>query len=97
MLDSIDHWLLNQPSLINARKRALVAAVQQRQQLADSFARHLALLGLKQRAAPVTPLAAYLASREINPTDTVGHHAAGVSVGEHTSRASTTVSPESGS
>ena len=34
LLDSIDNWLLQQPSLINARKRALLPAVLQRQQLA---------------------------------------------------------------
>ena len=33
ILDSIDNWLLQQPSLINLRRRALLPVVTQRQQL----------------------------------------------------------------
>jgi hypothetical protein len=39
MLDSIDAWLLKQPSLVNARKKSLLPVVRERQQLADSLAR----------------------------------------------------------
>src|SRR6516162_7958000 len=49
LLDSIDTWLLAQPSLINARKRMLLPVVQQRQQLADALARYLGQLGLEHR------------------------------------------------
>ena len=38
LLDSIDTWLLTQPSLVNARKRALVPVVRERQALADALA-----------------------------------------------------------
>src|SRR6516165_1444158 len=49
LLDSIDTWLLSQPSLINARKRMLLPVVQQRQALADGLAKYLAMLGLQRR------------------------------------------------
>jgi len=49
MLDSIDAWLLTQPSLINARKRSLIPVVLQRQTLADGLARDLSQLGLERR------------------------------------------------
>ncbi len=52
LLDSVDAWLLDQPRLVNARKRSLLPAVLQRQQLADALARHLALLGLERRDPP---------------------------------------------
>jgi hypothetical protein len=53
LLDSIDGWLLTQPTLINARKRALLPAVLQRQQLADALARYMMQLGLTRRRAVV--------------------------------------------
>jgi hypothetical protein len=52
LLDSIDTWLLVQPSLINHRKRALLPVVKERQQLADGLARYLAQLGLDRKHPP---------------------------------------------
>ena len=49
LLDSIDTWLLTQPSLVNARKKALLPVVRERQTLADGLARYLAQLGLHRR------------------------------------------------
>jgi hypothetical protein len=46
MLDSIDAWLLTQPSLINKHKKSLLPVVKERQALADGLARYLAQLGL---------------------------------------------------
>jgi hypothetical protein len=46
LLDSIDAWLLTQPTLINKRKKSLLL---QRQTLADGLARYLAQLGLERR------------------------------------------------
>lgn len=63
LLDSIDAWLLVQPSLVNARKRALLPVVKERQALADGLARYLAQLGLDRRARPVGDLQTYLASK----------------------------------
>jgi hypothetical protein len=78
LLDSIDSWLLQQPRLINARKRALIPVVLQRQQLADALAKYLSLLGLKRRPTPVVELDTYLAAhysdgkaeRDLDPNDT---------------------------
>jgi hypothetical protein len=70
MLDSIDAWLLKQPSLVNVRRRALWPVVRERTQLADAIARYLAALGLERRAKPVTPLHEYLANRAQPPSQT---------------------------
>ena len=37
LLDSVDAWLLVQPSLVNARKKSLLPVVRERQQLADGL------------------------------------------------------------
>ncbi len=63
MLDSIDAWVLGQPSLVNARKRAVLPVVRERVQFADALAKYLAQLGLKRRAKQVPDLNDYLASR----------------------------------
>ncbi|MCW5891590.1 MAG: hypothetical protein KIT14_13975 [bacterium] len=63
LLSSVDDWIMRQPSLVNARKKALLPAVRERQQLADSLARMLGQLGLARKAAPVESLDAYLARR----------------------------------
>ena len=63
LLDSVDAWLLTQPSLVNARKRSLLPVVLQRQQLADALARYMTQIGLKRRAKPVPALGDYLARR----------------------------------
>ena len=63
MLDSIDAWLLSQPSLINKRKRTLLPVVRERTQLADSLARHLSALGLERRAKPTRSLQDFLVTR----------------------------------
>lgn len=48
-LDHLDSWLLQQPSLILARKRSVVPALRERQALVDSLARLLGQLGLRRR------------------------------------------------
>ena len=50
LLDGIDAWLFEQPSLVNKRDRKLFAVVKERQQLADSLARYMGMLGLERRA-----------------------------------------------
>ena len=62
ILDSIDVWLLRQPSLVNHRKRMLLPVVLQRQQLADALARYMTQLGLERRAQKVLSLSDYLGS-----------------------------------
>jgi len=61
ILDSIDSWLLTQPSLVNARKRSLLPAVRERQQLADGLARYLGQLGLERKIKDLPDLARELA------------------------------------
>lgn len=60
--DSIDAWLLSQPSLINLRKRALLPVVKERLQIADHLLKSLSLLGLDRKAVDPPDLAALLAS-----------------------------------
>lgn len=60
LLDSIDAWLLQQPSLINLRKRAVHPVVLQRQQLADSLIRAMVQLGLERKAKVLPSLSDYL-------------------------------------
>jgi hypothetical protein len=57
LLDSIDAWLLTQPSLINKQKKAVYPVVLQRQQLADGLARYLAQLGLERKAKELQAVA----------------------------------------
>ena len=63
LLDNVDGWLLQQHSLVNVRKRALLPVVRDRTQLADALARYLATLGLKRRPKPAPSLEDYLAAR----------------------------------
>jgi len=63
LLESIDRWLLEQPSLVNKSRRQLFPVVLQRQQLADALARYMAQLGLKRRVKPALDLQTYLAQR----------------------------------
>lgn len=62
-VDTLDAWIMEQPSLVHARKRALLPVVVQRQQLADSMARILGQLGLERRAKQVPRLDEYVAKR----------------------------------
>ncbi len=63
LLDGIDAWLFEQPSLVNKSKRALFAVVRERQALADSLARYMAQLGMERRARVVS-LADYVIEKE---------------------------------
>jgi hypothetical protein len=69
LLDSIDAWLLTQPSLVNARKRTLLPVVRERQQLADALARYLGQLGLERREKEVD-VATFLAALHSGPRRT---------------------------
>ncbi len=50
LLESVDAWLLVQPSLVQARKRAMLPVVKDRQALVDSLSRIMGQLGLRRRA-----------------------------------------------
>ena len=71
-IDSIDAWLMGQPSLVNARKRAVLPVVRERTQLADALARYLIALGLERRVKPMLDLATYVTAKTIKRSETVG-------------------------
>lgn len=63
-VDSLDAWLMEQPSLVLARKRAVLPVLRERQQLADSLARMLGQLGLDRRAKPGPSLREYIEAKD---------------------------------
>jgi hypothetical protein len=64
ILDSVDAWLLMQPSLINKRNRSVLPAVRDRQALVATLRGLLGDLGLKRRAKTMPALSDYLRGRE---------------------------------
>ena len=60
ILDSIDAYLVKQPSLVNHRKRTVLPVVLQRQQLADALARYMMQLGLERKVKLLPSLSDYL-------------------------------------
>jgi hypothetical protein len=62
MLQSVDKFLLEQPSLVNKSKRQLFPVVLQRQTLADALSRYMQQLGLKRRAKAAQSLSDLLAN-----------------------------------
>lgn len=66
-LDSINSWLLQQPTLVNTRKRTLLPVVLQRQQLADALARYMTQLGLDRKAKQLPTLSEYLNGNKAAP------------------------------
>ena|SRR5437867_671273 len=63
LLDSIDAWLLAQPSVINKRARALFPVVKERAALVSQLQSLLRDIGLERRAKPVETLASFIAAR----------------------------------
>jgi hypothetical protein len=61
LLDSVDAWLVRQPTLVHHKSRSLLPVVVQRMRLADGLTRYLDLLGLERRAPKVVSLGEYLA------------------------------------
>ncbi|MDN5943115.1 MAG: hypothetical protein L0H94_14640 [Nitrospira sp.] len=60
LLDSLDVWLLQQPSLVNHRKKSVVPVLLQRTQLADALAKYLGQLGMARKARPTKTLSELL-------------------------------------
>lgn len=61
LLDSIDSWLLSQPTLINKRTRGVIPVVRDRQALVATLRGLLSDLGLKRRTKAGPSLGEYLA------------------------------------
>jgi hypothetical protein len=62
-IDHLDAFLMQQRSLVNAKRKSVLPALRERQSLADSLARILSQLGLERRQAPAKTLEQYLAER----------------------------------
>ena len=56
-LNHIDAWLMEQESLINKKRRALLPVLKERQAIAQHLASLLSMLGLNRRQKKVTDLA----------------------------------------
>jgi hypothetical protein len=63
LLDSVDDWLLRQPSLVSYRHKTLFPVVVQRQSIANGLAHYLSLLGLERRGPKPVSLSEYLSTR----------------------------------
>jgi hypothetical protein len=63
LLDSVDDWLLRQPSLVLYRTRSLFPVVSQRQSIANGLVHYMNLLGLERRTIPPKTLDSYLRER----------------------------------
>src|SRR5215831_19233805 len=63
ILDSIEVWILRQPSLVSGRSRGVLPVVLHRNALVGTLRQILADLGLERRAREVPTLREYLASK----------------------------------
>ncbi len=68
-IEHTNSWLMQQGSIINKRRRALLPIVMQRQTLCDSLARLLGQLGLDRRAKPIPSLSEYLVKKQLAAQD----------------------------
>jgi len=63
ILDSVDAWLLSQPTLINKRTRAVLPAVRDRNALVSTLRGLLTDLGLRRRVREAPDVTSYLATK----------------------------------
>lgn len=69
MLSSVDAWLLEQPSLVNRRRRELLPVVRERSSLVRNLRELLGDLGLKREPERTSPLERHLRERYGAPRD----------------------------
>ena len=62
-LNHIDAWLMEQESLVNKKRRAVLPVLRERQQIAQHLAALLQQLGLQRRQKAVPSLQQYLETR----------------------------------
>jgi len=60
-IEHIDAFLMEQASLVNRRKKAILPILRERQALVDSFSRLMAQIGLERVPKPLPSLQEYLA------------------------------------
>jgi hypothetical protein len=63
MLDSVNHWIVAQPTIINKRQKSVIAAVRDRNGLVNILRALLQDLGLERHATLVPTLADYLSTK----------------------------------
>jgi hypothetical protein len=68
-IESLDAWILEQRSLVNYKRKAILPVVLQRQTLADAFARYMAQLGLERKQKPVPTLKDFILEVEAKKTE----------------------------
>jgi hypothetical protein len=61
LVESLDAYIFSMKSPVNKQRRCLYPVIRERQSLADSLAKHLAMLGLEKRRPPAKPLHEYIA------------------------------------
>ena len=73
ILDSVDAYLLAQPTLVDKTRKILYAVVKDRTTLADSLVRQLNTLGLRRRAKSVPSLTDVIAEIEASKAESAGN------------------------
>jgi hypothetical protein len=76
LVESLDAYIFSMKSPVNKQRRCLYPVIRERQGLADSLAKHLAMLGLEKRQPPAKPLHEYIAEPvggEADAEDDLGH------------------------
>jgi hypothetical protein len=71
LVDHLDAYILEQPSLVNRNKRSAYPVVAQRQSLAESLVRILTQLGLKRHANRIFDMSVFNAE-DTNEKDNPG-------------------------
>jgi hypothetical protein len=61
LVESLDAYIFSMKSPVNKQRRCLYPVIRERQSLADSLAKHLAMLGLEKKQPPEKKLHEYIA------------------------------------
>ncbi|HVS90362.1 MAG TPA: hypothetical protein VHF01_19325 [Candidatus Acidoferrum sp.] len=64
LLESLDAFIFTMDSPVNKRRRSVYPVVAERQRLADSLAKYMAMLGLERRQKPIKSLQEHLRDME---------------------------------
>jgi hypothetical protein len=77
LVESLDAYIFSMKSPVNKQRRCLYPVIRERQSLADSLAKHLAMLGLEKKLPPAKPLHEYISEPpvgdETDAEDDPGH------------------------
>jgi hypothetical protein len=81
-LNHIDCFLMQQPGLVNKRRKSVIPVLMERQKLVDSLAKLLTQIGLHRVPKAIPDLQAYLKQREREQTSTKASDATETGQGE---------------